>query len=121
MTLYFDRSDPAERKALEAARLLAAKHGRRKQAIIALLEAVYNHYEATGELLSSAEISGLLMGQGSTPARAQVGFTQAIAQAHGLELSAENASTPSTRPARWGRGSSRADPAPARRMSRATS
>ena len=41
-------SDPAERKALEAARLLAAKHGRRKQAIIALLEAVYTCYEQTG-------------------------------------------------------------------------
>lgn len=57
LTVYFDRSDPAECKALEAARLLAAKHGRRKQAIIALLEAVYSHYEATGELLSASEIS----------------------------------------------------------------
>lgn len=62
LTVYFDRSDPAERKALEAARLLAAKHGRRKQAIIALLEAIYSHYEATGELLSASEISAGLSG-----------------------------------------------------------
>jgi hypothetical protein len=61
VTVYFDCSDPAERKALEAARLLAAKHGRRKQAIIALLEAVYNHYQASGELISASEISAALM------------------------------------------------------------
>ena len=97
VTLYFDRSDPAERKALEAARLLATKHGRRKQAIIALLEAVYNHYEATGELLSSGEISGLLMGQGSAPARQPVGFTNAVAQipisrahTYGVEVTASS-------------------------------
>lgn len=60
VTVYFDCSDPAERKALEAARLLAAKHGRRKQAIIALLEAVYNRYEASGELISASEISAAL-------------------------------------------------------------
>src|SRR5215216_5021009 len=77
VTLYFDRSDPAERKALEAARLLAAKHGRRKQAIIALLEAVYNHYETTGELMSAGVISGALAGQGGALARQLVGYTNA--------------------------------------------
>jgi hypothetical protein len=61
LTVYFDCSDPAERKALEAARLLAAKHGRRKQAIIALLEAIYNRYEASGELISASEISSALL------------------------------------------------------------
>jgi hypothetical protein len=63
LTVYFDCSDPAERKALEAARLLATKHGRRKQAIIALLEAVYNCYEQTGELMSASEISTALHGK----------------------------------------------------------
>ena len=61
LTVYFDCSDPAERKALEAARLLAAKHGPRKQAIIALLEAIYNRYEASGELISASEISAALL------------------------------------------------------------
>ena len=63
VTVFFDESDPAERRALEAARLLAAKHGRRKSAIVALLEAVYAQYERTGELMTSAEISGALMGE----------------------------------------------------------
>ncbi|MEO8392865.1 MAG: hypothetical protein ABI700_07720 [Chloroflexota bacterium] len=63
VTVYFDAADPAERKALEAARLLAVKHGRRKQAIVALLEAVYNYYEQTGELISASEISGALTGR----------------------------------------------------------
>src|ERR1700709_461524 len=68
LTVYFDCSDPAERKALEAARLLATKHGRRKQAIIALLEAVYTTYEQTGELMSATEISSALLAQiSSTP------------------------------------------------------
>src|SRR3954462_14279439 len=74
LTVYFDRSNPAERKALEAARLLAIKHGRRKQAIIALLEAVYTHYEATGELMSASVISSALMGQGAALGRDPVGF-----------------------------------------------
>ncbi len=94
LTVMFDQSDPAERRALEAARLLAAKHGRRKSAIIALLEAVYSRYEQTGELLSASEITSALMGQGTLPARAPVGFTQAIANTHGLALSAADVSMP---------------------------
>lgn len=54
---FFDVSDPAERKGLEAAKLLAAKQGRRKQAAIALLEAIYNRYETSGELFSVNEIT----------------------------------------------------------------
>jgi len=88
LTVYFDISDPAERKALEAARLLAAKHGRRKQAIIALLEAVYNQYEATGDLLSSAEITAALIGS-TAPGRPAMGFTSVVATGHGLQLSTE--------------------------------
>ena len=64
VVVSFDLADPAERKALEAARLLATKHGRRKQAIVALLGAVYAHYEQTGELLSAADITAGLIGQG---------------------------------------------------------
>ena len=99
LTVMFDKSDPAERRALEAARLLATKHGRRKSAIIALLEAVYSHYETTGELLSSSEITSALMGQGA-PGRAQVGFTAAIAQAHGLHITAEGVPMPTAQDVR---------------------
>ena len=74
LTVYFDCSDPAERKALEAARLLATKHGRRKQAIIALLEAVYTSYEQTGELMSASAISSALLAQNSPTSRSQTDF-----------------------------------------------
>jgi hypothetical protein len=60
LTVYFDKTDPAERRALEAARLLALKHGRRKQLLVTLLEAVYLHYEQTGELISSAKLVSML-------------------------------------------------------------
>ena len=83
VTVFFDASDPAERRALEAARLLAAKHGRRKQAIIALLEAVYAYYEANGELLSSAEITAALMGKAPVQMRPAVEFPSvAVPRAH---------------------------------------
>jgi hypothetical protein len=62
LTVFFDQSDPAERRALEAARLLAAKHGRRKQVIVTLLESIYTYYEQTGDLLSATEIANALMG-----------------------------------------------------------
>jgi hypothetical protein len=84
VTLYFDVNDPAERKALNGARLLAAKHGRRKQAIVALLEAVYTCYEETGELMSASTISGALMGQGIAPARQGVGSAATVMQTHEL-------------------------------------
>ena len=72
VVVSFDLADPAERKALEAARLLATKHGRRKQAIVALLGAVYAHYEQTGELLSAADITARLIGQGREVDRLRV-------------------------------------------------
>ena len=88
VTVYFDPSDPAERKALEAARLLASKHGRRKQAIVALLEAVYNVYEASGELLSATEISAALLGQGSTvpPQQSRLVSTDITSDKRGTQL-----------------------------------
>src|SRR6476646_10488677 len=80
VVVSFDLTDPAERKALEAARLLATKHGRRKQAIVALLGAVYAHYEQTGELLSASVITGALMGQGSVPERHLFGLDTTLVQ-----------------------------------------
>lgn len=77
LTVNFDTSDPSERRALEAARLLAAKHGRRKQVVIALLEAVYSHYEQTGEVLTAPEISAFFAGNGRQP----VAITPAAAPA----------------------------------------
>ena len=77
VTVYFDTTDPAERKALEAAQMLASKHGRRKQAIVALLEAVYNVYETSGELLSATEISAALIGQMGSVSRQTPKFESA--------------------------------------------
>jgi hypothetical protein len=94
VTVYFDPADPAERKALEAARLLAAKHGRRKQAIIALLEAVYTCYEQTGELMSATTISAALMGQGAAMERAGVGLENALTPMPNLQSAATNKHLP---------------------------
>jgi hypothetical protein len=86
VTLYFDINDPAERKALNAARLLATKHGRRKQAIVALLEAVYMHYELTGELMSASAISSALIGQGSVKEDQPVSMLRSVDSTHGIKL-----------------------------------
>src|SRR5512134_515085 len=61
LTVYFDQNDPQERRALEMAKLLASKHGRRKQAIVALLDAMYSRYQETGELLSATAIQNAVM------------------------------------------------------------
>jgi hypothetical protein len=94
LTVFFDQSDPAERKALEAARLLAAKHGRRKQAIVALLEAVYTCYEQTGELMSATTISAALMGQGVMPERNLAGLDTTLIQPPHLQPSTVNKRLP---------------------------
>jgi hypothetical protein len=86
VTVFFDQSDPAERKALEAARLLAAKHGRRKQAIIALLEAVYTCYEQTGELMSASAISAALIGQGAASGSGIGSYTRSADDGHGSQF-----------------------------------
>jgi len=78
MTVLFDLTDKSERRALEAARLLASKHGRRKAVMVAFLEALYTHYEATGDLLSSAEITSLMSPQQPAMQRPSMGFTPAI-------------------------------------------
>ena len=80
VVVNFDMSDPSERRALEAARLLAAKHGRRKQAILALLEAIYARYETTGELMTPAQIAAALSGQMTPAQRPPLGFVAAKGQ-----------------------------------------
>lgn len=67
---FDDLSDLTEQRALEAARLLAIKHGRRRQAIVAMLEAVYLHYERTGELLSASQIGIAIANSGAGQATA---------------------------------------------------
>lgn len=89
VTLFFDVTDPAERRALAASKLLASKHGRRKAALVAMLDAIYRVYETNGELMSPAEIGAALMGQsGAAEQRTPVGFTnaRAVAQAHSLKV-----------------------------------
>lgn len=80
VVVNFDVSDPNERRALEAARLLASKHGRRKAAILALLEAVLDRYEATGQVMTPTQIAAALSGQGQPVQRPQIGFTVAKGQ-----------------------------------------
>lgn len=64
--IRFDNpNDPTDMRALAGAQVLAQKHGRRRQAIVAMLEAIYLRYEATGELLSASQISAALTGAGN--------------------------------------------------------
>ena len=74
ITLFFDPSDASERRALEASKLLASKHGRRKAALVAMLDAIYRVYETSGELLSPAEIGAALMRQSPFVSHASAGF-----------------------------------------------
>ncbi len=69
VTVYFDQNDPQEWRALEMAKLLALKHGRRKQAIVALLDALYSAYQETGELLTATAIQNAIRSaqNGSVP------------------------------------------------------
>jgi hypothetical protein len=60
VTVYFDKNDPQERRAMEMAKLLASKHGRRKRAIVALLDAMYGYYQETGELMTSTAIQAAI-------------------------------------------------------------
>ena len=72
VTVFFQSTDAGERRALEMAKLLAQKHGRRKAAIVALLDAMYQHYQISGEVLSSAEVYARLIAgsQSAQPASA---------------------------------------------------
>jgi hypothetical protein len=76
VTVYFDQDDPQEWRALEMAKLLALKHGRRKQAIIALLDAMYSAYQETGELLTATAIQNAIRAAQPTSAPRLAGAGQ---------------------------------------------
>jgi hypothetical protein len=77
LTVYFDQNDPQECRALEMAKLLATKHGRRKQAIVALLDAMYSHYQETGELLSATAIQNAVLNANGSSRYAVPGLSAA--------------------------------------------
>lgn len=57
LSIHFNPDDPQEARALEMSRLLAgSKHGRRREAIIALLDGLYTVYEQTGAMMGGNEI-----------------------------------------------------------------
>jgi len=73
VTVTFDHHDPYERKAQEMAQILARKHGRRKDAIVALLAAMYDYYTETGEMMSPGTIASAFNGGHYS----RMGFTSA--------------------------------------------
>lgn len=84
ITITFDIHDRTERRALQMSKLLASKHGRRKEVLISMLATMYDVFEQSGEILDARQIAALLSGTGGAPAQANIGFTQAVARAHGL-------------------------------------
>lgn len=85
VSLTFDTSDPQEAAALAAAQLLASKHGRRKQAVVAFLSALYEVYQETGVLLSPVQIANAVQGVTLADRHAAMGFTRAV----GLSVASE--------------------------------
>jgi hypothetical protein len=84
ITIRFDCHDKTERRAMQMSKLLASKHGRRKQMIVTFLAAMYDVFEATGELPDAATVAAL-MTAAATPAQPAMGFTAAVARAHGIQ------------------------------------
>ena len=62
VSLFFDTRDPMESKALAMSQVLASKHGRRKQVLIAALAALYDAYMDTGELPTATTVANALSG-----------------------------------------------------------
>lgn len=81
LTVFFDQSDPQEANALAMSKLLASKHGRRKDAVISLLSALYEVYQETGKLLSATEIANAVQAAQGGGRHASMGFTYAVAGA----------------------------------------
>jgi hypothetical protein len=78
VTVYFDTSDPREKRAMQMAQLLASKQpGKRKDAIVELFAALYDDYEATGALYTPGSIAGALVSNGPRPA---MGFTSVVSR-----------------------------------------
>lgn len=78
ISIHFDKDDPQEHRAMEMAKLLANKHGRRKQAIVALLDAMYSHYQETGELLSATAIQNAIMNANTNGGRTGMTLNAAL-------------------------------------------
>ena len=72
LTVFFDKSDPQQQAALSMSQMLGSKHGLRKEVIVALLAALYERYELTGELLTPIAVTNAIMDGFaiSTPAKA---------------------------------------------------
>ena len=72
LTVFFDKSDPQQQAALSMSQMLGSKHGLRKEVIVALLAALYERYESTGELLTPIAVTNAIMDGFaiSTPAKA---------------------------------------------------
>jgi hypothetical protein len=78
VTVYFDSADPREQRALQMAQLLASKQpGKRKDAIVALFDAMFDYYEQTGEMMTSGSITSALV---SGAGRAPMGFMSAVSR-----------------------------------------
>jgi hypothetical protein len=60
ITVLFDVHDRQERRAQMMSKLLATKAGRRKDMIVTLLASLYDHFEATGEVLTPNELAAML-------------------------------------------------------------
>jgi hypothetical protein len=93
VTVYFDSSDPREKRAMQMAQLLASKQpGKRKDAIVALFEAMFDFYEQTGEMMTPGTITSALVSNGQRPT---MGFTPAVSrQAAGRGKVALNPASP---------------------------
>jgi hypothetical protein len=63
IVIHLDPDDPADARALEMAKLLASKHGRRKAVIVALLEAMHAQMERTGRVMTPVEVAAAIMNQ----------------------------------------------------------
>src|SRR4051794_31522502 len=78
VTVYFDATDPREKRAMQMAQMLAGKQpGKRKDAIVALFEAMFDYYEQTGEMMTPGRITSALVSSGQRPA---MGFTTAVSR-----------------------------------------
>lgn len=80
VTLYFNESDHQEARALEMAKLLAQRHGRRKATLVAALDALYAVYETTGEIPSTTEIANALAALSEPGRQSGIGFIKAVGQ-----------------------------------------
>ena len=61
LTVFFDKSDPQQLAALSMSQMLGSKHGLRKEVIVALLSALYERYESTGEVLTPIAVTNAIM------------------------------------------------------------